>query len=278
MDQLFDEVAALMREVAAREIMPRFRALAKHDIEEKSKGDLVTIADRASELWLAPRLEALVPGSLALGEEAASADASLMNRLDDDTPVWTIDPVDGTANFVGGRETFGVMLSLIEKGEVTKAWIYLPVSDAFAIAERGAGAVWRDASGERKLDAGTAPLDAAEQGASFYVRFMPDEWKGGIETHATSIGRTSSTLCSAWDYTSVARGAHDFVTYYRMLPWDHAPGSLILREAGGVVRDIETGIDYAPRTLKGPHLVARDEESWQQTAKKIRSLTNKSKK
>jgi fructose-1,6-bisphosphatase/inositol monophosphatase family enzyme len=271
MDHLFDEVAALMQEVAAREIMPRFRALAKHDIEEKSKGDLVTIADRASELWLAPKLEALVPGSLALGEEAASADASLLSRLDDDTPVWTIDPVDGTANFVGGRETFGVMLSLVERGEVTKAWIYLPVMDEFAIAGRGAGAVWRDASGERKLDAGTAPLEPAEQGASLYVRFMPDEWKAGIETHAASIGRTSSTLCSAWDYTSVARGAHDFVTYYRMLPWDHAPGSLILREAGGVVRDIETGLDYAPRTLKGPHLVARDEESWQKTAERIRA-------
>ena len=271
MDNLIDEVAALMREVAAREIMPRFRALTKHDIEEKSKGDLVTIADRASELWLAPKLEALVPGSLALGEEAASADAALLDRLEDDTPVWTIDPVDGTGNFVAGRETFGVMLSLVERGEVTKAWIYLPVADEFAIAERGAGAVWRDASGERKLDAGSAPAAPAEQGASFYVRFMPDEWKAGIEAHAASVGRATSTLCSAWDYTSVARGAHDFVTYYRMLPWDHAPGSLILREAGGVVRDIETGLDYAPRTLKGPHLVARDEEGWQQTAERIRA-------
>lgn len=274
MDKLIDEVAALMREVAALEIMPRFRALAKHDIEEKSKGDLVTVADRASELWLAPKLEALVPGSLALGEEAAAADASLLNRLEDDTPVWTIDPVDGTGNFVAGRETFGVMLSLVEKGEVTKAWIYLPVADEFAIAERGAGAVWRNASGDRKLDAGSAPLAMAEQGASFYVRFMPDEWKAGIESHAASIGRTSSTLCSAWDYTSVARGQHDFVTYYRMLPWDHAPGSLILREAGGVVRDIATERDYAPRTLRGPHLVARDEDSWQQTAARIRSLVS----
>ena len=271
MDPIIDEVAALMREVASREIMPRFRALAEHEVEEKTKGDLVTIADRNSEIWLAPKLEALVPGSRALGEEAVAADPSLLARLDDDTPLWTIDPVDGTGNFVAGRETFGVMISLVTKGEVEKAWIYLPVTDEFALAERGAGAFWQAGGETKRLDAGRPAPGPSDQTASFYVRFMPDDWRGGIEAHAATIGGKTATLCSAWDYTSVARGRHDFVTYYRMLPWDHAPGSLILREAGGVTRDIETGLDYSPRTLKGPHLVARDEESWQRTAERIRS-------
>jgi len=101
---------------------------------------------------------------------------------------------------------------------------------------------------------------------------MPAGWKNAIATHAEGIGRTSSFLCSAVDYTNVARGKHDFVTYHRMLPWDHAPGSLILREAGGVIRDMETGEDYVPRNLNGPYLVARDEESWQRTAEAIRAL------
>ncbi|MBX3487842.1 inositol monophosphatase family protein [Parvibaculum sp.] len=272
MSNLNDNVVALMREVAAREIMPRFRALADSDIEEKSKGDLVTIADRASELWLTPRLEALVAGSHVLGEEAAAADPALLDRLSDDKALWTVDPVDGTGNFVAGRETFGVMVSLVEKGETTHAWIYLPVADEFAIAERGAGAFWMSGGETGRLMSGRAAPATADQSASFYVRFMPDEWRAGIEKHAEGIGRRESTLCSAVDYTSVARGRHDFVTYYRMLPWDHVPGTLILREAGGVVRDIETGLDYSPRTLKGPHLVARDEESWQSTAESIRAL------
>ena len=272
MDQLAEDVAALMREVAAREIMPRFRALADHEIEEKEKGELVTVADRASEAWLTPRLEKLRAGSHTLGEEAVATDASLMSRLGNDVPLWTIDPVDGTANFVAGRETFGVMLSLIEKGEVTRGWIYLPVTDELAVAARGEGAYWHDTSGAKRLDAGRAPADTSAQGGSFYVRFMPAGWKNAIATHAEGIGRTSSFLCSAVDYTNVARGKHDFVTYHRMLPWDHAPGSLILREAGGVIRDMETGEDYVPRNLNGPYLVARDEESWQRTAEAIRAL------
>ena len=272
MSTLADQVTALMREVAAREIMPRFRALAESDIEEKSKGDLVTVADRASERWLTPRLEALVSGSHVLGEEAAAADPALLDRLADDRALWTADPVDGTGNFVAGRETFGVMIALTERGETTHAWIYLPVTDEVAVAERGAGAFWMAGGSTARMASGRAAPAAADQSASFYVRFMPDDWKGPIERHAGGIGRKESNLCSAFDYTSVARGRHDFVTYYRMLPWDHAPGTLILREAGGVVRDIETGLDYAPRTLKGPHLVARDEDSWEQTAARIRAL------
>ncbi len=272
MSILTDQVAALMREVAAREIMPRFRALAEGDVEEKSKGDLVTIADRASEIWLTPRLEALVAGSHVLGEEAAAADPSLLERLADDRALWTVDPVDGTGNFVAGRETFGVMVSLIENGETTHAWIYLPVTDEIAVAEQGAGAFWTSGGATERMASGRAAPGLADQSASFYVRFMPEDWKNSIERHADAIGRKESNLCSAFDYTSIARGNHDFVTYFRMLPWDHVPGTLILREAGGVVRDIETGLDYAPRTLKGPHLVARDEEGWQRTAESIRAL------
>ncbi|MEP2828091.1 inositol monophosphatase family protein [Parvibaculum sp.] len=270
MDKLTDDVSTLLKQAAAEIVMPRFRALAAHEIEEKSKGDLVTIADREAELWLSPRLEKLVAGSRVLGEEAAAADPALLEHLEDDLPLWTVDPVDGTGNFAAGRETFGLMVSLVVRGETTHAWIYLPVIDAFAVAERGAGAFWRDASGVRRLDAGRAPVTPGEQRASFYVRFMPDDWKAGIGAYATGVGSATSFLCSAVDYTNVARGLHDFVTYHRMLPWDHAPGTLILREAGGVVRNIQTGEDYAPRTLKGPHLVARDEESWQRVAEEIR--------
>lgn len=85
MDDLAGKVAALIKEASADIVMPRFRALAAHEVEEKSRGDLVTIADREAELWLAPRLEALVRGSRVLGEEAAAAAPALLAHLDDDT-------------------------------------------------------------------------------------------------------------------------------------------------------------------------------------------------
>lgn len=271
MSAVMEEVAALMREVSAREILPRFRLLKDGDVEEKSKGDFVTVADRNAELWLTPRLEKLVPGSRVLGEEAAAAEPALLTLLDSDAPLWTVDPVDGTGNFVAGRETFGVMIALVEAGEVRGAWIYLPVSGDLATAEQGAGAFWQSAGGSRRLQAGHSPDDADKISGAFNVRFMDEDWRDRVELFADRVPRKSSYLCSAYDYTGLARGEIDLVTYHRMLPWDHAPGSLILREAGGVLRNMASGTDYKPRMLAGPHLAARNEDSWRRFAGAIRS-------
>jgi fructose-1,6-bisphosphatase/inositol monophosphatase family enzyme len=271
MSALMEEVAALMREVSAREILPRFRLLKEGDVEEKSKGDFVTVADREAELWLTPRLEKLLPGSRVLGEEAAAADPGLFRLLESDAPVWTVDPIDGTGNFVAGRETFGVMIALVEAGDVRHAWIYLPVSGDLASAEEGAGAFWQSGGNVRRLDAGRSPDDAGKISGAFNVRFMQEDWRDRVELFADSVPRKSSYLCSAWDYTGLARGEIDLVTYHRMMPWDHAPGSLILREAGGVLRDMSNGLDYKPRTLGGPHLAARDDRAWRHFANAIRN-------
>lgn len=79
-----DDVVALMDEAAERFVMPRFGRLAAGEIDEKRANDFVTVADREAEAFLAPRLAALLPGSWALGEEAAAADPSLLARLDAD--------------------------------------------------------------------------------------------------------------------------------------------------------------------------------------------------
>jgi fructose-1,6-bisphosphatase/inositol monophosphatase family enzyme len=271
MSALVDEVADLMREVAAREILPRFRLLTDGDIEEKSKGDYVTIADREAELWLSPRLEALLPGSMVLGEEAAAADPKKLSLAQNDAPFWTVDPIDGTGNFVAGRETFGVMIALVDKGRVRSAWIYFPLSGDLAVAEEGAGAFWHSGDTVQRLSAGRSANDVSRISGAFNVRFMAEEWRDRVELFADTVPRKSTYLCSAWDYVSLARGAHDLVTYNRMMPWDHAPGSLILREAGGVLRSLDAGADYMPATLAAPHLAARDEEGWQRFAAAIRN-------
>ncbi len=271
MSNLIDDVAALMREVAAREIMPRFRLLKEGEIEEKSKGDFVTIADREAELWLTPRLEALVEGSRVLGEEAVAGEPARMNLIESDGPVWTVDPVDGTSNFIAGRETFGVMVALVRGGIAEQAWIYLPVSDELAIAEHGSGAWWHSAGRTERLRSGRAPMELHDVAGAFNTRFMPPDWRARVEGFAAHVGREVNDFCSAVDYTSVARGRKDLVTYFRMMPWDHVPGSLIVREAGGVVRDMASGGDYAPRILAGPHLVARDPESWARLCEAIRT-------
>tara|TARA_R110002124_G_scaffold54589_3_gene155201 strand:- start:1198 stop:2025 length:828 start_codon:yes stop_codon:yes gene_type:complete len=271
-DKAMESVAELMREVATLEILPRFRALNDGDIEEKSKGDYVTIADRNAELWLTPRLEALVPGSRVLGEEATAKTPDLLSIIESAEPYWTVDPVDGTGNFVAGRDTFGVMIAFVETGIVRQAWIYLPVSGDMVMAELGAGAYLHATGKASRLNAGQASDDVEKITGAFNVRFMNETWRDSVELFADTVPRKSTNLCSAWDYTELARGRQDLVTYHRMMPWDHAPGSLILREAGGVLRSLDADVDYRPATLGAPHLAARDEASWQAYAQAIRAL------
>ena len=100
-------VAELMRETAASELLPRFRALAKEDIRMKRPGDVVTVADEASEQRLAVGLAKILPGVPVVGEEAVENDASLLDLIGRQNEVcWIVDPLDGTANFAAGKNTF----------------------------------------------------------------------------------------------------------------------------------------------------------------------------
>ena len=92
-----EKVTAILREVAAEEVMPRFRALAEHEIRAKHGGEVVTVADVAAEREITSRLRNLLPGSQVVGEEATAEDPDLLDKFSqEDDWIWVIDPIDGT--------------------------------------------------------------------------------------------------------------------------------------------------------------------------------------
>ncbi len=102
-----DAVGQILREAAATTVVPRFRMLADHEIEEKSPGEVVTIADREAEAMITTRLQAMLPGVPVVGEEAVAADPSLIEAITTGPCVWLVDPLDGTANFAARRSALG---------------------------------------------------------------------------------------------------------------------------------------------------------------------------
>jgi fructose-1,6-bisphosphatase/inositol monophosphatase family enzyme len=250
------QVSTLLREAAAELILPRFQHLEAGDIQAKSPGDLVTIADIETEQRLTPLLRDLVPGSLVVGEEAASKDPSVMDQLAGDTSVWVIDPVDGTANFAAGISLFAVMVSFVQAGEVVQSWILDPVKDQMAIAGRGEGA-WLD--GKRMSVAPPATPD--HMSGSLALRFGNRQLVRKIAGRSNLIGSVFSFRCAGQEYLSLASGRAHFALYHRLLPWDHAAGWLLHREAGGYSRRLD-GSHYTPRTFDGGLLLTPDETSW----------------
>ena len=107
-------VAELMRETAAAELLPRFRTLAKEDIRLKRPGDVVTVADVASEQRLAAGLARILPGVPVVGEEAVEKDPGLVDLIGrPGETCWIVDPLDGTANFAAGKDRFAMIICLV---------------------------------------------------------------------------------------------------------------------------------------------------------------------
>ncbi|MEX0808137.1 MAG: inositol monophosphatase [Dongiaceae bacterium] len=254
-------VAALIREAARNEIMPRYERLAAHEVREKARGELVTIADEAVEAWLEPRLIDLLPGSRVLGEEAAAANPSLIAELSEgNDPIWMIDPVDGTSNFVAGRPVFAVMAALVRHGEILGGWIYDPVNDRMAMAEGGSGATLDG----KKIRVSTPPVeDRAFRGVILGGSFGLPAVNERLKQRRDRVDAIKSRRCAGAEYMSLAAGEMHFAVFTRLMPWDHAPGVIIHRESGGYGRHMD-GSTYVPGRLEaGALLMAPNEPSWQ---------------
>ncbi|MZD04454.1 inositol monophosphatase, partial [Streptomyces sp. SID5785] len=118
-DRLVTDVERIVRAAAAAEITPRFRQLGAHEIDQKSgPHDLVTVADKRAEEYLTRELTAALSGSVVVGEEAVAADPSTYEALRGAAPVWIVDPVDGTRQFVHGDPGFCTLVALALDGVV----------------------------------------------------------------------------------------------------------------------------------------------------------------
>jgi len=252
-------VAEIMADVARQEILPRFRALADHEVQEKASGELVTVADVAAEQALTRRLRDLLPGSLVVGEEAVAADPAIMGTLDAPEPLWIVDPVDGTSNFAAGKPLFAVMVALVRGGESLAAWIYDPVGERTLTAEKGGGA-WLEG---RRLRVAAPDTLAAMRGTLHASTFATRETARQIQARRDRVGAIKSLRCAAHEYLRLAEGSMHFSLFTKLMPWDHVPGSLVQREAGGVARTLD-GDDYRAASHRKPGLLlAPDEASWE---------------
>ena len=224
---LKDEVAALMRSVAMREVMPRFRALAADEIVEKSPGEVVTTADRESELRLSDGLAALGLGARIVGEEAAARDPALLDDIGTGA-VWLVDPLDGTANFAAGHGPFGMMVALVENGVPLAGWMLDPQSGRMCHAERGKGATCDGVRVRTRTTRRDRPV------AALATQFMGAVRRERINAAARRrFAQVPIPRCVAESYPRLVLGSNDVALFQRILPWDHAPGVLFLTEAGG---------------------------------------------
>ncbi len=253
-----EQVAAVLRAAARTVIVPMYRSLPESGVMEKAPGELVTVADRRAEEIISAELCRLLPGSVVVGEEGVDADPTILARLGQEGAVWLVDPIDGTRNFAAGCPPFGVMVALRRAGRTLASWILDPLTESLATARVGYG-TYVDGVAVRTPD---VALPATALRGAVMTRFLPPALASSARAGAERLGAVlPGQHCAAHEYREILLGRQQFVLFWRTLPWDHAPGVLLVQEAGGVARRLD-GSRYDPADGRPGLLVAANEAIW----------------
>lgn len=221
----------------ARQAGAMMRAAGRIETRSKSgPADFVTQYDERIERFLQENLAALRPDAQFLGEESA-------HTVDPDGPLWIVDPIDGTTNFIRGFSQSAVSICFCEGGRRRLGVIYDPYTDELFSAELGRGAQRNGApihvSG-RPASAGIAIF-----GTAAYTR----EYAGATFALARRLfDRTLDVRrfgAAVLDFCHIAAGRAELFCECVLSPWDFAAGALIVTEAGGTV----TRLDGSPLPL-----------------------------
>ncbi len=256
------EIVQLTRAVARAEIMPRFRNLGPGDVQAKTGPlDLVTVADEAAEAQLARGLRAHFPDIVVVGEEAASRDPSLLGAIAEAPLCAIVDPIDGTANFAAGLPLFSTMLAVTRFGQTVAAVIHDPVGDDSSVALRGEGAWLEARDGSTSALQVAAPAPVAAMAGALSWRFIPEPLRSEVCARLPRVAAAWDYRCAAHQYRMLAAGHCHYVAFHRLLPWDHAAGVLLHREAGGYSARLD-GSPYSPAQTDGGLICAPDHASW----------------
>jgi myo-inositol-1(or 4)-monophosphatase len=217
-------IVELAREAGA---LLRDRVAQPRELTFKSRADLVTDVDLASERLLVGALRKQFPDHAIVAEEGGG-------QRESERYVWLIDPVDGTTNYAHGYPVFCVTMALLDQGELALGIVYDPIRDECFTAERGGGA-WLNGR-QLRVSAIPALREALISTGFPYARFTSPDTNipqfGAMIMQCQGIVRSGS---AAIDLAYVAAGRTEGHWELGLNPWDSAAGALLIREAGGQV-------------------------------------------
>jgi len=252
----------LLRRVGEEELLPRFRAQVPNRVAEKTSAfDVVSEADEAAERVITAELAARFPGALLVGEESSGNDPEEIAKLGEAELAFLVDPIDGTKNFTSGLPLFGTMIAGVSRGEIVFAAIHDPICAETSLALRGEGAWLARADGSETALQVAAPSPPERMHVVAGTNFLPPHLRPVVQENLPKFAMNFWLRCAAHEYRLAAAGHCDLLVYNKLMPWDHAAGWLLHREAGGYSAHFD-GSAYRPTHTTGGLICAPDRESW----------------
>jgi len=248
-------VAVMAARRAGAVLIRKMSSLQKLKIEQKGHNDYVSDADHAAEKAVIQCILKHYPDHAILAEESGAQGES--------DHLWIVDPLDGTTNYLHGFPVFAVSIGLQIKGRMEHAVVYDPMRQELFTASRGEGA---QVDGRRIRISGQKQLERALVGTGFPFRQSEKELKPYLEMLGKTVLNTSGVRrpgAAALDLAYVAAGRLDAFWETGLAPWDLAAGSLLIREAGGII----SGLDGSENFLETGHVLCGTPKIYKDFAK-----------
>ncbi len=238
-------VAVMAARRAGAVLIRNLPKLEKLKVEQKGHNDYVSDADHAAERAVIDVIQRHYPDHAILAEESG------MQGNEDSDTVWIIDPLDGTTNYLHGFPVFAVSIGVKVDGRLSHGVVYDPLRQDLFTASRGAGAQLN----EHKIRvSGQKELERALIGTGFPYRQANSDLEPFLSMLGKVLKNTSGVRrpgAAALDLCYVAAGRLDAFWETGLAPWDLAAGSLIIREAGGII----SGLDGSEGYLDSGHVL-----------------------
>ena len=244
---------------AGRSLVKDFREVENLQVSSKGAGDFVSKADIAAEKVIKDELMGARPTYGWLAEEGGGEGGA------DPTRRWIVDPLDGTTNFLHGLPHWAVSIALEHKGQIVAGVVFDPAKEEMFVAEKGAGAWMNDTrmrvSGRHKLI------------ESVFSTGLPFAGRSDLPLTLRELARLMPVVAGVrrWgaaslDLAYVAAGRYDGYWERRLQSWDIAAGSLIVREAGGLVEPLTPNGNI----VEDGEIICANEPLFEQLAKIVR--------
>jgi myo-inositol-1(or 4)-monophosphatase len=250
LEKLTREVIEIAK-LTGKFLLEENKKITAEDVELKSKNSLVTYVDKAAEEQIITALKPLIEGAGFIAEEGTT-------DITGDVYNWVIDPLDGTTNYIHGLPCYCVSIGLIKNNTIISGVIYEPNLDECFYAWENSGAFL---NGSKIKVSNTSKIENALFATGFpyydyekmdgYLLVLKD-----LMFNSRGIRRLGS---AAVDLAYVACGRFDAFYEYSLNPWDVAAGALIVKEAGGIVKDFKAGEDF----LFGKEIIASNPKVYQ---------------
>jgi len=238
---------------AARSLVRDFGEVENLQVSLKGPSDFVSSADRRAEDLLYKELSKARPTFGFIMEERGKVAGS------DPSQTWIVDPLDGTTNFLHGIPQFAISIAAMKDENIVAALVFNPVADELFVAERGRGGFLNErrlrVAGRRDLSNSVVCCGIPHAGRGDSTKFRGE--LAAVQSRVAGVRRTGA---AALDLAWVAAGRFDGFWERALSPWDLAAGMLLVREAGGIVTDLDGELSVLEKgsVLAGNEFVHRE--------------------